>query len=247
MHSTSASRFDLLIAGALTPLRAFRLILNHPGLWRLSIAPILLAIFLFAGLIGLAMALLWNFAHAAFLSALADYSGIVFGILAILAVVGFTLIAGSFLTFFISLLASPLNDLLAEKTEVTLEVKGVPGWNTGRFIRIFWIDFRKTVITFIAWITFSLGLMIPVANILFFAGMALLNTFTYITYPQSRREQGLTRSFQWIIEHPWNSLGFGLTTSLLFSIPVINLIALPVSVVGGTMLFIEAENKKSHI
>ena len=241
MHSTLASRFDSLIAGAITPFRAMRLIAKNPALWRLSIAPIILSAFLFASLLGLALFLLRIFAHSSIFAVLSDYSGIVFAILATLAVIGFTLIAGGFITFFISLISSPLNDLLAEKTEVTLEVKQVARWNVGRFLRTLWIDLRKTVIAFLAWAVFSLGLFIPVANAIFFCGLALLNTFTYITYPQSRREQGLSESLQWIIHHPWKSLGFGLTTSLLFSIPLVNLIALPVSVVGGTLLFLDAE------
>lgn len=246
MRSTLASRFDSLVAGAITPFRAMRLISKNPALWRLSIAPIILSAFLLASLLGLALFLLKIFAHSSIFAALSDYSGIVFAILATLAIIGLSLIAGGFMTFFISLISSPLNDLLAEKTEVTLEVKQVAHWNAGRFLRTLWIDLRKTVIAILAWVVFSLGLLIPIANAIFFCGLALLNTFTYITYPQSRREQGLGESLQWIIRHPWKSLGFGLTTSLLFSIPLVNLIALPVSVVGGTLLFIEAEKEKSH-
>jgi len=218
-----------------------RLILKHPALWRLSIAPIILTAFLFASLLGFALFLLRIFAHSSIFAVLSDYSGIVFGVLSVLAIIGFALIAGSFMTFFISLISSPLNDLLAEKTEVTLEVRNVAPWNAGRFLRTLWIDLRKTLIAFLAWAVFSLGMFIPVANAIFFCGLALLNTFTYITYPQSRREQGLRQSLEWIREHPWKSLGFGLTTSLLLSIPLVNLIALPVSVVGGTLLYLEAE------
>ena len=35
----------------------------------------------------------------------------------------------------------------------------------------------------------------------------------------------------------WLAMGFGLATAILFGIPVINLFALPLSVVGGTVLY----------
>jgi len=95
-------------------------------------------------------------------------------------------------------------------------------------------------------IIFSLGMLLPVANVIFFLGLALLNTFTFITYPQSRREHGLSESLQWIRNHFWLSLGFGITTLLLFSIPLVDFFALPVSVVGGTILFFEASHSEAR-
>ena len=87
-------------------------------------------------------------------------------------------------------------------------------------------------------------MLLPVANIVFFIGLVLLHTFTFITYPQSRREQGLLQSLLWIKDHFYLSLGFGVMSFILFSIPVIDFFALPISVVGGTLLFCDT-NKKS--
>jgi len=150
----------------------------------------------------------------------------------------------SFLTFLMSFLASPFNDLLAEKTERVIGMQDVPHWSAGRFIRVFWIDLRKSIITLFTALVFSLGMLVPVANIIFFIGLALLHTFTFITYPQSRREHGLFQSLIWIKENFFLSLGFGMSTLILFSIPIVDFFALPISVVGGTLLFCQL-NKKS--
>lgn len=241
MHSILASRSNPFITGLTTPFRAARLIASTPKLYRLSIAPIALSVLLFIVFIATILSGIWTMVHAAFLSAIASYSGLIFVILSIIAVIGSFMMIGNFLTFFIALIASPLNDLLAEKTEETLEVSEIPHWNTGRFIRIFWIDLRKTIVTIFAGLVFSIGMMIPVANFFFMLGLALLNTFTYITYPQSRREQGLIQSALWIKNNFFLSIGFGLTTLALFSIPLVNLIAIPISVVGGTLLYFESK------
>ena len=242
MPSTLDSKFNQFVKGAITPFRALQLIFDQPKLLGLSLAPIVSAVVVFSLMIYGLLAGAWAFAHAAFLSAVASYSGIVFIMVSILVLIAFSFFAINILMFLMSLLASPFNDVLAENTERKLGLKDVPHWSAGRFIRVFWIDFRKSVITLFTAIIFSLGMLIPVANILFFIGMALLNTFTFITYPQSRREQGLLQSLLWIRNHFFLSLGFGITTFLLFSIPVIDIFALPISVVAGTLLFCESKS-----
>ncbi len=243
-QSTLASKFNDLLKGAITPFLALKLIFNHSRLLSLSLAPIISAVIVFSLMIYALLAGLWTFAHSTFIAFINSYSGIFFVLAAILTLSALSFFAVSFLTFFVSLLASPFNDILAEKTELALGESDVPHWSVGRLFRIFWIDLRKSILTLFTALIFSLGLLIPVANVLFFIGLALLNTFTFITYPQSRREHGLAKSLLWIGDHLFLSLGFGITTLLLFSIPVIDIFALPISVVGGTILFCDS-NKKS--
>lgn len=189
------------------------------------------------------MAGLWGFVHSAVLAAVGAYSGLIFSLAAILILGAISIFAVTFLTFLMTLLSSPFNDVLAEQTERSLGVSNVPHWSVGRAFRVFWIDLRKTTVTLFTGLIFSLGLLIPVAHIISFLGLALLNTFTFITYPQSRREHGLCESIQWIRNNIYISLGFGITTLILFSIPVVDFFALPISVVGGTLLFIESTKK----
>lgn len=225
------------IQGICTPYHALKLIADRPRLLTLSLGPILSAILIFIISIYLLLSGLWTFVHSALLSAVSSYSGLIFILSAILALSAVAFFSVSLLTFLMSLLSSPFNDILAEQTEKTLGVPDVPHWSAGRFFRVFWMDLRKSILTLFTSIVFSLGMLIPVANVVFFLGMALLHTFTFITYPQSRREHGLLQSLRWIRGNFFLSLGFGITTLLLFSVPIVNFFALPLSVVGGTLLF----------
>lgn len=228
------------IRGLSTPYQALKLIAERPRLLTLSLAPILSAILIFIISIYLLLTGLWSFVHSALLSAVSSYSGLIFILSAILALSAVAFFSVSLLTFLMSLLSSPFNDILAEQTEKTLGIEEVAHWSAGRFFRVFWMDLRKSILTLFSSIVFSLGMLIPVANVIFFLGMALLHTFTFITYPQSRREQGLLQSLRWIRRNFFLSLGFGITTLILFSIPIVNFFALPLSVVGGTILFCQS-------
>lgn len=246
MQSTLAFKFKQFIKGATTPYFSLKLIFDRPALLTLSLAPILSAVIIFSVSIYLLLAGLWTFVHSALLSAVSSYSGIIFVLAAILALSAVAFFSVSMLTFLMSLLASPFNDILAEKTEHVIGIKEVPHWSVGRFVRVFWMDLRKSVLTLFTSVVFSIGMLLPVANVLFFIGLSLLHTFTFITYPQSRRELGLLQSLRWIRANFFLSLGFGITTLILFSIPVVNFFALPISVVGGTLLFCQNLNEQLY-
>jgi len=245
MHSTLAFKFNQFLKGLLIPFQAFKLIFDKTELLGVSLAPIISAVVVFSILIYALMAGVWTLVHSIYLSSVSNYTGLIFILVSALALSALSFFATSLLTFLMSLLASPFNDILAEKTEIALGIKNVPHWSTGRFFRVLWIDLRKSVVTLFSAIIFSLGMLLPVANIIFFIGLALLNTFTFITYPQSRREQGILQSLKWIGNHFYLSLGFGTITLILFTIPVIDFFALPISVVGGTLLFLDGEQKRN--
>lgn len=239
-RSTLDFKFSQLIRGFVTPFRALDFIFKHPKLLRLSIAPFLVAVILFILIVAGLLAGVWAFVHSALLAVVSDYSGLLFILAAVLVLFSLGMFASTFMAMIMSLASSPFNDVLAEKTEEASGMKDIPSWSAGRFIRVFWIDLRKTIITLFSAIVFSLGMLIPVANIVFYVGLALLNTFTFITYPQSRREKGLMESLQWIRENFFLSLGFGITITLLFTIPIVDFFALPIAVVGGTLLYCDS-------
>ena len=246
MPSTLDSKFNLFKEGLCTPFHALKLILAHQKLLGLCLAPVFATVIFLTLVIYALLSGAWVFVHSAFLAGVAAYSGVLFFIVSALLLSAFSFFAVSILTFLNTLFASPLNDILAEKTETILGIKDVPHWSIGRFFRVFWLDFRKTLITLFVGVIFGLGMLVPVANTLFFFGLALLNCFTFITYPQSRREHGILESLQWIRNHFWLSLGFGITTLILFSIPLVDFFALPISVVGGTLLFYKVGKKDNE-
>jgi CysZ protein len=137
----------------------------------------------------------------------------------------------------IAWISSPFNDRLALQTERSCGVPD-PDENLAILLRGIWLDFKKTILALIAVILLTLFGLIPGIGILAWLGMALVNAFVYLSYPLNRRQAGIRDGFAWILAHPMRSLGFGIATTLLFAIPILNLFALPLAVVGGTLTYL---------
>ena len=224
------------------PLRAIPLITFNPTLLGLSMLPIACSIVTLSIVLYAIMAGVGTWLTSIMTGWLSHYSGAALVVVSIIIVMAFLFFTINSLTFITSLFASPFNDLLANATETALGETKIKQ-SFFHLVIVFFLDLRKTVLTVFFSILFGLGLLLPGVGILFIIGIAFLNTFTFITYPQSRRKHGVRESLSWMVEHRALSLGFGLATTLVFSIPVINLFALPLSVVGGTMLFLSPSYK----
>ena len=137
-----------------------------------------------------------------------------------------------------SIVASPFNDMLAEKTERYIEPP-LPEVTEKGFhaqIKLIGIDLVKTVATGLASIIAILFSLIPIVNIFTFSIAFLLITFQFISYPQTRRGIGLKQGLGFLWTHLFASLGFGLALSFLFAVPFFSSFILPIAVVGGTLL-----------
>jgi uncharacterized protein involved in cysteine biosynthesis len=73
-----------------------------------------------------------------------------------------------------------------------------------------------------------------------FAVAFLLVMFHYI-YPQTRRGLGFRYGLGFLWRHAYACLGFGASISFLFAIPFASSFALPLAVVGGTLLVARAQ------
>ncbi len=237
MQSNSDSKFKgsffyELFLGLALPLRALKLIMLDPKLLSLSVMPVLITLAAMAGLIYFSLAGASTFIYT--------YLGPYFGG----AAQGVLLIALLFLAFqsmilIVSLFAIPFNDWLAEQTEKSSGVALTHGSGVSYYSRVMFLDILKTILNLVLTILFTLGTWIPLVGIIFFLGLALLNTLNFIAYPQSRRLEGVSASLTWLKQNGPRSFGFGIATLILFSIPVINFFALPISVVGGTLLYLK--------
>lgn len=225
----------------MTPIRAVGVIVQSPKLMMWSALPMAILIIVLSLVIYAILAGLGTWLTAAFTGFFASYAGVAATIVQILVAITLLYLSVFSLTILVSLFASPFNDLLAEATERELGVPGVPGASASRLIRVFFLDLRKTALTLTLSIAIGLFMLIPVVGLIGLLATALINTFTFVTYPQSRRETGVRDSIAWVRANLPASLGFGLTLVVLFSVPVINLFSIPLAVVGGTLLFVERE------
>jgi CysZ protein len=245
-------RLHSFIFGFTLPLRSLRLILFRPRLVFWSILPIGLTLVLYFFVIR-------SLVSALQLSVLAHVSA--FGlsqgslgawIIVWIAKILIFLVAAMTFSFLATLLSTPFNDFLAESAErwvsPPLPEPEIP--SEGLFAgywrnkaRLLAIDFMKTLAASSLAIIALLCSWVPVIN----AGALLLSfllmTFQFISYPQTRRGEGIGKGVHFLGRHFFASLGFGIVTSLLFSIPIVSCFMLPLAVVGGTLLVGRAGDK----
>lgn len=234
-----------MVEGLSTPFRALGLILRRPKLLALSSAPVVLSIVVSALLLGWLKtvatnaALHWLAAHGYEAGALTTKIA-VFVLAALVWLLGIVLFSTT-----VGILASPFNDFLAEAAEKDCRPalsEPPPESKTwkGR-IEILGIDLTKTI----AVLALQMALLgvslvtfwIPGLAFLWTAAAFLLLTYQYIAYPQTRRAQGLFESARFLVRYPWLSLGFGGALAVLFSIPFVSALTIPLAVVGGTLLY----------
>ncbi len=233
----SASRSKEFLSGFSSPFRVLGLLLEHPSLFLLFILPMALTLLVLSCVIFALIAGTWSASQALFHSILGHTFGIGSGIFSFIAGLAIVYSSMFIMNLLIQLLSSPFNDLLAERTEMAL---GEPPSKTGLMwaVFVFWIDLKKTALNLLLTIFFSLLGLIPGVGLMALPGLAMVQAFTFLSYPQNRRKDGIRASWAWIKENPYRSLGFGTASLLLFTIPVINLFALPISVIAGTITYL---------
>jgi CysZ protein len=235
-----ALKFNSFVRGFTTPVRALQAIFENPRLIFLSLFPILMTLVVAAICIYAILTGAFSLGTAWFQSIAGTYAGVASGIFAfIVGIFSFYLMFHT-IGILLSLLSSPFNDWLSEETERSVGRKVTP-LNFWILIRVFFLDLLKTAATLSFSVVLWIMALIPGLGLIAPLGFALITTLTFISYPQSRRNFGLIECFIWVKRNLAASLGFGLATMLMFGIPVVNVFALPLAVVGGTLLFIDCE------
>ena len=148
------------------------------------------------------------------------------------------MIAALTFIFTSSIVASPFNDILAERSEKFTEAPLPPVTNNSfkQNIKLIGIDLFKTATAISAAVFAIMFFWLPVVNIFAFLLVFLLVTFQYISYPQTRRSIGLKHGAKFLWHHIYACTGFGAILSFLFAIPFLSSFVLPLAVVGGTLL-----------
>lgn len=146
------------------------------------------------------------------------------------------------LPFVSSLAAVPFNDFLAEATETRADppLPPAPAPNMGQRLALIWMDLVKTALALAIMIPLLLLSFIPGLAIVCFPLMWLLFTFQTLSYPQTRRAEGIGAAFGFLKTHLAASLGFGLVHGALGILPFVSALVPPLAVVGGTLLYARA-------
>ena len=232
-----------LFYGLTLPLRALKLIILHPILLFWSLLPIGITLAVSRLMIGALM----NFVKQ-HLFQLLTHAGIspsswgAWILLAVTQVLVFLLAAFSF-SFIAGIIASPFNDFLAENTERFSTPPLLPPLhkNTFRYrVHLLRIDVAKTAAAGLATFLALIFSWVPVLNFAVMWTAFMLIAFQFISYPQTRRGLGFLEGLRFLLRNHFACLGFGISFAFLFAIPLVSSLALPLAVIGGTLLVARA-------
>ena len=240
------------LLGLLTPVRATKFLIRHRGLWPLAAVPATLSFIVFVVLATVAVTVSGPFLEMVW----AKPDGLL--VYAWWVVRAVTLVLFLVTTYFATLLlsavvASPANDTLSKRIEEILgqaveEPQGVRHQVNSASRGPLQATANLLILATIMAPILLLHL-IPVAGSVaasilgsLVAGFFVALDFTDWTL--ERRTFGWRRKWRTIWRHRSLALGFGLGTSLLMWIPVVNLMAMPIAVIGGTSIALELSRRE---
>jgi uncharacterized protein involved in cysteine biosynthesis len=138
-----------------------------------------------------------------------------------------------------NVIASPVYEYVSMAVEADITGKTVPELSLRESFRLIGEELKKVL--FILGISILL-LLIPGLNVLSMAVTAFLVGWDFFDYPLARRGWDFRERFSFVVSEFWVVLGFG----LWLVIPFVQFIFMPLAVAGGTMLSVEALQKRSR-
>lgn len=250
-HARHRPRPRALLSGLALPFRAAWFLATRRSLWLPAIAPALIHSVLLIG----AATLVLSYADAAATWIWAPPTDtplpgallhvLWYGLYALVVVLG--LIAAYATTLLVSgVVASPFNDVLSARTEGLLHPPEAP---TPADAEPFWREALRSLRSTALIVGLYLALMAPVLLLNVLPGWGsvaatalgasvsaffLALEFTDVTL--TRHGYPLREKLRLLRRHAPLTMGFGLSTSLLLWIPGLNVLCVPIAVVGGTAL-----------
>lgn len=246
--ATAAVNF---VKGFWFPFTSFSYVRRHPSLYPFIIIPFIINICTFSLVIYFGFdfyreLVLSRLPHGdAWYWLILNYFLLILAILVVLVLIFFTFTAVG------SLLASPFNDVLSEKTELLIggHVSEEP-FALGRLLR----DVRLTMVTEIKKIAlFLLGMIVllmlhllPVLGSMLYpflsvAWTAFFLVIEYTGYVFARKQLGFSAQRQIIFRHMPLMAGFGLGLFCILAVPFLQFFCIPLGVVGAVRLLAEAK------
>lgn len=243
-----------LVRGASYPLRGYAVLRRHRGVWPYAAAPIVLTFLALVGGFYLSLAyhddllrLLWQLPDAASSSLLLWLYRAVNALGFLLALALLTLLTIALST----VCAAPFNDVLSEAIEEREAGRAPPPFSPLRIARelvqaVSLALFRLALYALIVGPLWLLSWLVPGVGQALYLGAWLLFTaayfaLDYVDWPATRRGYSLSERFGLLGRHPLRMLGFGFAVWGCLFVPLLNLVFMPLSVAGGTLLVLDLE------
>jgi CysZ protein len=241
------------IAGALYLIEGMRLI-TKPGLRRFVVAPLLVNILVFSGAIYYGVSEFQHFLTwmDAKIPSWLDWLNWLLWPLLVL-----TLVILVFYTFSLvaNLIAAPFNGILAEKVELYLTGRPLSssGWLKQLLIDLIptLYDETKKILFALAWaVPFLILFLIPGINlaapVLWFLYSAWMLALQYTDYAMSNNGLKFKEIRARLRSQRLMGLGFGAAAAVLTMVPVLNFLAMPSAVAGGTAMWVKGLNNAAR-
>ena len=221
-------------------------LLTHPALRLFVIVPLLVNIIIFASLLGFTFSFLGRTINE-WMAALPGWLGFLEWIIWPVLVAVFGLIAGYTFTAVALLIASPFNNLLAEKAEELLTGQPVDALE-GPVAAL--LSVPRALLRELAKLAYYIPMALLVLILSFVPGVNLaapllwfllgawMMSIQFVDYPVDNH-LGFAAVKSAVARKRLSSLGFGGVVALCAGIPVINFFVVPAAVVGATLLWCE--------
>lgn len=235
-----------LLRGLSFPFRGARYVyLEHPGLARYWIVPIVVTVIALAGSVGAALAL-HDDVTAAMWAAPAgegwqhDLLRALHGVLDVLVAIVLVLFALAVTVLVGGLVAAPFNARLAEVVDERVTGRAAAPFVLGRALG----DLGRAAVIEITFFTINVVMLIaslvvpvlgPVLGPIGVLVACLYFAISYVEAPQASRGRSLGDRLRLVARHPMAMLGFGAGVGLFLFVPIVNLLFMPAAVAGGVL------------
>lgn len=243
--------------GFAQPFRGARFIyLEHPGLVRFWIWPLVITLCVVAAVI--LSIVLWHDDLLALMWARPEGQGFWVGVQRVLRPIVqvllfvMLLVAGLFAVYALSSpMAAPFNDMLSEEVERITRDSEPPRFSWRRLVRDLLLTLRLEAGKAAAYVlvmvpAFLLSLLFPVVGQIIYTIFGTLFTMIffaldYTDWPLARRGLGVGRRVRILRAHSMRMAGLGTGVWLFLLIPFVGLLFMPAAVAGGTLLVLDLE------
>ncbi|MFO8006603.1 MAG: EI24 domain-containing protein [Candidatus Brocadiia bacterium] len=225
------------------PFRAARLLLSERRLALTAIAPFLICLVLYA--VALTAALVFvDDVVGLMIQPGAWWRTVVRVVLTVSLGLGFFLALVFTYTAVCMAVAAPFYEVLSAGVERRLagQVEEEPFSLLG-LLNDLWRVVRLTALLLaLEVVVLLLGvLLVPVTTVVAFGLSGVLLSLEFTDPPMERRRMRIRRRLRFARRNLWEMMGLGVVLMLLLGIPFVGAVFLPLGVVGGTILFVEAE------
>ncbi|HEX4974731.1 MAG TPA: sulfate transporter CysZ [Pseudomonadales bacterium] len=238
--------------GALYFVQGFKMLLK-PGLRNFVVIPLLISFLVFASVIGPAVYYISE-ALNLLVSKLPEWLSFLYWIITTILIVLLLLVSGYFFNIVTSLIAAPFNSFLAEKTETLLTGKQSASLSgVSEMLQLITHSIKRELdklwyylprLTILIVLTFIPGINVLASFAWLIMGAWML-AIQYSDYPMDNNKISFKNMLLLLKQERAIALGFGLATTAMLSVPVLNMLAMPAAVIGATCMWVDLHQTKT--